>query len=406
MQHSNDRILVTHVGSLPRSPALLDMLGQAEAGEDVDRGAFQAEVLDGLREAVREQAAAGIDIAGDGELPRIGFSFYAKDRMTGFGGVAQRGTVTDFAKFPGYAELVVSRSAGESTAGKSASVWETPECVDEVRYDPELTQAKEELDLFADALAAEPEAGGRFAGTFVTAVTPGILATTLLRNPDNPAYPRDEDYVFALARELRREYEYIVSRGHILQLDAPDLALERQILFVDRPLAEFQARMEVHVAALNEALESIPRDRVRLHVCWGNWDGPHCDDVDLESILPIIYQARGGRAVAGLREPAPCPRGGPVPRDAAARGHGHVPRRHRRHHEHAGAPAGGGQPPVPLGGRDRRPGTGDRQHGLRVLHLRGLYDGRAGRGVGENASDGGWRGHRDGAALGMRPESE
>ncbi len=299
MQHSNDRILVTHVGSLPRSPALLDMLGQAEAGEDVDRGAFQAEVLDGLREAVREQAAAGIDIAGDGELPRIGFSFYAKDRMTGFGGVAQRGTVTDFAKFPGYAELVVSRSAGESTAGKSASVWETPECVDEVRYDPELTQAKEELDLFADALAAEPEAGGRFAGTFVTAVTPGILATTLLRNPDNPAYPRDEDYVFALARELRREYEYIVSRGHILQLDAPDLALERQILFVDRPLPEFQARMEVHVAALNEALENIPRDRVRLHVCWGNWDGPHCDDVDLESILPIIYQARvGGLSLA------------------------------------------------------------------------------------------------------------
>ena len=299
MHHSNDRILVTHVGSLPRSPALLDMLGQAEAGEDVDRGAFQAEVLDGLREVVREQAAAGIDIAGDGELPRIGFSFYAKDRMTGFGGVAQRGTVTDFAKFPGYAELVVSRSAGQSTAGKSASVWQTPECVDEVRYDPELTQAKEELNLFADALAAEPEASGGFAGTFVTAVTPGILATTLLRNPDNPAYAQDEDYVFALARELRREYEYIVSRGHILQLDAPDLALERQILFVDRPLAEFQARMEVHVAALNEALENIPKDRVRLHVCWGNWDGPHCDDVDLESILPIIYQARvGGLSLA------------------------------------------------------------------------------------------------------------
>lgn len=299
MHYSNDRILVTHVGSLPRSPALLDMLGQAEAGEDVDRGAFQAEVLDGLREAVREQAAAGVDIAGDGELPRIGFSFYAKDRMTGFGGVAQRGTVTDFAKFPGYAELVVSRSAGLSTAGKSASVWQTPECVDEVRYDPELTQATEELDLFADALAAEPEASGGFTGTFVTAVTPGILATTLLRNPGNPAYARDEDYVFALARELRREYEYIVSRGHILQLDAPDLALERQILFVDRPLAEFQARMEVHVAALNEALENIPRDKVRLHVCWGNWDGPHCDDVDLVSILPIIYQARvGGLSLA------------------------------------------------------------------------------------------------------------
>ncbi|MDE0061626.1 MAG: methionine synthase, partial [Gammaproteobacteria bacterium] len=266
MHYSNDRILVTHVGSLPRSPALLDMLGRMEAGEVVDRGEFRSEVLAGLREAVREQAAAGIDIAGDGELPRIGFSFYAKDRMTGFGGEAQRGTVTDFAKFPGYAELVVSRSAGQSNAGKSASVWATPECVDEVRYDPELAQAREELDLFEDALKAEAEASGNFTGTFVTAVTPGILATTLLRNPENPAYARDEDYVFALARELRREYEYIVSRGHILQLDAPDLALERQILFVDRPLEEFQERMEVHVAALNEALENIPRDKVRMHV--------------------------------------------------------------------------------------------------------------------------------------------
>ena len=299
MHHSDDRILVTHVGSLPRAPALLDMLGRMEAGEDVDRGAFQAEVLSGLREVVREQAAAGIDIAGDGELPRIGFSFYAKDRMTGFGGEAKRGTVTDFAKFPGYAELVASRSAGQSTAGKSASVWATPECVDAVRYDPELTQAKEELDLFADALAAEPDASSQFTGTFVTAVTPGILATTLLRSPDNPAYPRDEDYVFALARELRREYEHIVSRGHILQLDAPDLALERQILFVDRPLKAFQQRMEVHVAALNEALSKIPKDRVRLHVCWGNWDGPHCDDVALESILPIIYKANvGGLSLA------------------------------------------------------------------------------------------------------------
>ena len=299
MHYSNDRILVTHVGSLPRSPVLLDLLGRMEAGEDVDRGAFRAEVFAGLREAVREQAGAGIDIAGDGELPRIGFSFYAKDRMSGFGGEAKRGTVTDFAKFPGYAELVLNRSAGQSNAGKSASVWATPECVDEVRYDPELTQAKEELGLFADALAAEPEASGRFTGTFVTAVTPGILATTLLRNPDNPAYERDEDYVFALARELRREYEYIVSQGHVLQLDAPDLALERQIMFVDRPLEEFLQRMDVHVAALNEALENIPKDNVRMHVCWGNWDGPHCDDVDLESILPIIYKANvGGLSLA------------------------------------------------------------------------------------------------------------
>ena len=299
MHMSSDRILVTHVGSLPRSDTLLGMLAQMEDGEAVDRGDFQAEVLDGLREVVRRQAESGIDIAGDGELPRIGFSFYAKDRMTGFGGVANRGTVTDFAKFPGYAQLVIDRSAGQSNAGKSASVWGTPECVGEVRYDPALTQAKEELDLFDEALASEQQDSDSFTGTFVTAVTPGILATTLLRNENNPAYATDEEYVFALARELKKEYECIVSRGHILQLDAPDLALERQIMFVDQPLSAFLARMEVHVEALNQALENIPREKVRMHVCWGNWDGPHCDDIDLVSILPIIYKARvGGLSLA------------------------------------------------------------------------------------------------------------
>lgn len=299
MHHSTERILVTHVGSLPRSDALLGLLGQVEAGQEVDRAAFRAEVLAGLRAVVGHQAQAGIDIAGDGELPRIGFSFYAKDRMTGFGGEAKRGTVTDFDKFPGYAALVAARTANVTNAAQSASVWATPECVDEVHYDEELTQATEELDLFDEALAAESAASASFSGTFVTAVTPGILATTLLRNENNPAYGSDEEYVMALARELKREYEYIVSRGHILQLDAPDLALERQILFVDRPLSEFQARMEVHVEALNLALEKIPRDRVRMHVCWGNWDGPHCDDVDLVDILPIIYQARvGGLSLA------------------------------------------------------------------------------------------------------------
>ena len=299
MHHSTERILVTHVGSLPRSDALLGLLGQVEAGQEVDRAAFRAEVLAGLRAVVGHQAQAGIDIAGDGELPRIGFSCYAKDRMPGFGGEAKRGTVTDFDKFPGYAALVAARTANVTNAAQSASVWATPECVDEVHYDEELTQATEELDLFGEALAAESAASASFSGTFVTAVTPGILATTLLRNENNPAYGSDEEYVMALARELKREYEYIVSRGHILQLDAPDLALERQILFVDRPLSEFQARMEVHVEALNLALEKIPRDRVRMHVCWGNWDGPHCDDVDLVDILPIIYQARvGGLSLA------------------------------------------------------------------------------------------------------------
>ncbi len=297
MYFSNDRTLVTHVGSLPRPATVLAMLSDMEQDKPVDRALFRQEVLAGLQEVVRQQVASGIDIAGDGELPRIGFSFYAKDRMSGFGGVAQRGTVTDFAKFPGYAALLAKR-AGDS-ATESASVWQTPECVAAVEYDRELTQAKEELDLFANALEAESEAAGKLTGTFVTAVTPGILSTTLLRNENNPAYATDEEYVMALARELKREYEYVVSRGHLLQLDAPDLALERQIMYVDRPLEDFLARVELHIEALNVALADIPPDKVRLHVCWGNWDGPHCDDVDLEPILPLIYRAKvGGLSLA------------------------------------------------------------------------------------------------------------
>jgi 5-methyltetrahydropteroyltriglutamate--homocysteine methyltransferase len=168
-----------------------------------------------------------------------------------------------------------------------------------VLYDSKLARATEELDLFAAALAAEPTSSAALSETFVTAASPGIISTTLLRNAAHPVYPTDADYVFAIAEQMKHEYEAIVARGHVLQLDAPDLALERQIMYVDRPLAEFLARVEVHIEAINRAVRDIPKDRVRLHMCWGNWDGPHCDDVDLEPLLPILYKARvGGLSLA------------------------------------------------------------------------------------------------------------
>jgi len=133
----------------------------------------------------------------------------------------------------------------------------------------------------------------------VTAASPGIISTTLLRNGAHPHYASDNEYVLALAEEMRKEYELIVSRGHVLQLDAPDLALERQIMYADRPLSEFLARVELHIEAINRAVRNIPREQVRLHVCWGNWDGPHCDDVDLEPLLPLLYKANvGGLSLA------------------------------------------------------------------------------------------------------------
>ncbi len=296
MYPSHERIATTHVGSLPRSDQLLAMLSDKEAGKPVDPSAFRNQARDEMAAVLRQQAASGIDIVGDGEIPRLGFSIYAKNRMSGFGGRTVRGTVTDFAKFPIYADFM-ARRAGVDSITKSATTWDMPQCVDTLLYDD--TQAVEELDLFAEVLAAEPASANAISGTFVTAATPGILSTTLLRYPDHPAYLTDADYVYALAQEMKTEYELIVARGHTLQLDAPDLALERQIMYLDRPLNEFLERVELHIDAMNLALANIPREKVRLHVCWGNWEGPHADDMDLEPLLPLLYKANvGGLSLA------------------------------------------------------------------------------------------------------------
>ena len=293
MAASFDRILTTHVGSLPRSDTLLGMLGDIEAGKPVSRDAFRGQARGEIAAAVRQQSACGVDIAGDGEIPRLGFSIYAKNRMSGFGGHSARGTVTDFAKFPDYAALM-ARRAGVDTITKSATTWDMPQCVASLTYDP--SQAEEELDLFESVLKEEQSG---FVETFVTAATPGILSTTLLRAEDHPSYPTDTEYVYALAEQMKQEYELIVSRGHTLQLDAPDLGLESQIMYLDRPLNEFLERVDLHIDALNRAIADIPPEKIRLHLCWGNWEGPHCDDIDLEPLLPFLYKAKvGGLSLA------------------------------------------------------------------------------------------------------------
>ncbi len=294
MSTSSERILTTQLGSLPRTDALLAMLMQIEKGADIDRAAFRRQVEGDMVEVLNRQAEAGIDIAGDGELPRIGFSYYVKDRMTGFGGVSKRNTVSDFAKFPGYAALkmaAVKASAGDDAElEESASVYEMPEAQEAVHYDRELSAAKEEMDIFSTALDASGKRGD-FSRTFVSAAGPGIISTTLLRTEGHLAYKDEREYVMALAAELKLEYDYIVSCGHDLQIDAPDLAMERQIMFTDRPLSEFLARVELHIEALNLALADIPPEKVRLHVCYGNYDGPHIDDIELQEVLPLLYHA-------------------------------------------------------------------------------------------------------------------
>ena len=297
MKVSDERILTTHAGSLPRTTALTDLLIRREQGKPFDQAEFDREVDRALDLAVGKQLACGIDIGNDGEMPRIGFSTYVAERMSGFGGESRRNTPTDMIKFPDFAAFL-GRQIG--TSENLARVWNAPQALGAVRYDETLSGVGAECDAFARSLARQPTG---FEDVFMTAASPGIVTTTLLRAEDNPVYAADRDYVMGVARELKKEYDYVVSHGYILQIDAPDLAMERVIMFGERPLGDFLERVELHVEAMNLALADIPPEKVRLHVCWGNWQGPHQDDVPVEELLPILYRAKVGALSIPLGNP-------------------------------------------------------------------------------------------------------
>lgn len=279
MHRSEDRILTTHVGSLPRHPALADRLIREEAGEAVDRAELHRLAESAVRHVVERQVASGVDVINDGEQPRVGFQTYVAQRMKGFGGESKRPRPRDFTDFPVFAAWMAARLPRRS------KVSNAPQAVADVVYD-DLGAAQQECRMFRAALDRLPAPP---VGAFMTAASPGIIATTLL----NAHYDSHEAYVFALARQMRKEYE-LIARDFVLQIDAPDLAMERTVLFHDKTVAEFLAIAEMHVAALNEALAAIPRERIRLHCCWGNYEGPHVHDIPLGEILPVLYQARAG----------------------------------------------------------------------------------------------------------------
>jgi 5-methyltetrahydropteroyltriglutamate--homocysteine methyltransferase len=297
MKLSTDRILTTHTGSLPRSKELSKLLVRREQKKPYDTAALEKEITRNLDDVVKRQAQCGVDIGNDGETPRVGFSTYTTERMTGFAGESRRKPALDMVKFPKFADFF-RRQIGVSD--ELAKVWNAPQAKEKIHYDDKLVEAKNESAIFQAALKRN---GTRFVETFMSAASPGIVSTTMLLAPDNPAYKTDADYVMAIARELKKEYDYVVSQGHILQLDAPDLAMERVIMFGDRPLGEFLKRVELHIEAMNVALADIPREKVRLHVCWGNWNGPHQDDVDAVEILPILYRAKVGALSIPLGNP-------------------------------------------------------------------------------------------------------
>jgi 5-methyltetrahydropteroyltriglutamate--homocysteine methyltransferase len=291
MRWSEERILTTHAGSLPRPPELVRLYARRAKGEAVDRAVLDAAGRQALRSVVPKQIAAGIDVGNNGEQQREGFFLYIQHRMSGFGGAWQRPPRGDVMRYP-----VFHRMMQEQQAGRTAvSNFQPPKAIGAVRYfDPAAADAE-----CADFRAVLDESEGGFVEPFLTAPSPGIVAAAM----KNEYYESEEAYLEALADALRVEYEAIVGHGFLLQLDCPDLALERHISYQDRPLAEFLGFVERVVAAINRALANVPRERVRMHVCWGNYEGPHDLDVPLADILPIIRQAQVGGFVFPFANP-------------------------------------------------------------------------------------------------------
>src|SRR5438034_728423 len=261
----------------------------AEVGP-LDPGALGRAIVDSTRRVVARQLAAGIDVGNDGEQARESFFTYVQHRMSGFGGTSERPIMRDITHFPSYLALRLP-----DFSRTKVSLMAAPKAVGEVRY-VDRAALERECALFPEVVR---EQDGRFVEPFMTAPSPGIIAAAMT----NEHYPRLEDYVHAVATALRTEYEHIVAQGFVLQIDCPDLAMERHTRFADRPLAEFLAFMELVVGAINAALANVPRERVRLHVCWGNYNGPHLFDVPLEEIIARLYAARVGALVLSMANP-------------------------------------------------------------------------------------------------------
>jgi 5-methyltetrahydropteroyltriglutamate--homocysteine methyltransferase len=277
---STDRILTTHVGSLPRGQELNDLLIADEAGGSADKNKVADMVEKRVTYVLEKQREAGVDIANDGEQGRVGFQTYVPKRMTGYGGESKRPYGREWIEFPLYAKKFMERLP------KTGKVFGCPEAIADIKY-VDKAAIQTELSRFKRlAGAVKPP----FTELFFAEPSPGIIATTML----NAYYKTYEDYLDAIAREMHYEYKAVVDAGFIVQLDSPDLAMERVLLFQDKSEKEYVKIVESHIAALNKAIAGLPRDRVRLHVCWGNWEGPHIYDVGLEPLLQAIYGANVG----------------------------------------------------------------------------------------------------------------
>ena len=270
MKRSVEHILTTHTGSLPRPPALTQALQRRDRGEPEGAG-LEQQVRDAVADVVQHQADAGVSVVNDGEASKIGYSTYVKERLEGFGGEGGLpGLPADLTEFPGYMQRIMG-----------GLDFELPACVGPVSY-RDLDAVRTDISNLKAAVAdAEVE------DAFMTAASPGVISVFL----QNQHYPSHEEYIAALADVMKAEYDEIHGAGLVLQLDCPDLAMTRHMRR-DESLEDFRRRAKLHVEAINHATRDIPGDEMRMHLCWGNYEGPHNHDVPLREIIDVVFEAR------------------------------------------------------------------------------------------------------------------
>jgi len=274
MIHSEDRILTTHVGSLPRPQAAVDLLLRKERGEPYDPGEFDRTIKQAVGDVVAQQARVGLDVVSDGEVSKIGYATYIKDRFAGFGGEFTPKPHLDVADYPEFRKRMV--------AFLGPQTFKRMYCVGPVSI-KDHNALKSDIANFRAALA-----GAKVAEGFLNSASPGVVSAF----QRNQYYPSHEAYIEALADALREEYEAITGAGFVLQIDCPDIAMSRHTGFQDLTEEQFLKRAAFDVEALNHALAKVPANMVRLHICWGNYEGPHDFDIALEKVMPIVLKAK------------------------------------------------------------------------------------------------------------------
>jgi 5-methyltetrahydropteroyltriglutamate--homocysteine methyltransferase len=277
MKRSVDRILTTHTGSLPRPADLIRTMFAREEGVPVDGPALGARIRAAVADVVRKQVDAGIAVVNDGEVSKPSYATYVKDRLTGFGGASQALQYQDLVDFPEMAKRVFG------DPGRSRR--KTPACTGPIAVrDPGAAQA--DVDNLKAAVADVADVAAD--DVFVSAASPGVIS--LFFRDDH--YGSHEAYLFAIADAMRHEYETVARAGFVLQLDCPDLAMGRHIQFAALGLEEFRKMARLHLAALDHAVAGIPPEQLRMHLCWGNYEGPHHYDVPLADLLDLVFAAR------------------------------------------------------------------------------------------------------------------